>query len=166
MGLRDVDEAAPLERRLPMAPSYYKRRRRSMVRNLWVYRRLVAAAVVLVLLIANEVHGNLTGGKRLSTAEAVRLINDRDPLIVDVRPLSDFKRGHLLNAFHAPLTKFDDYVGQLARDKARPVLVYCALGASSSAAVEKLRKQGFAEVYPLRGGVNAWAAANLPLTTK
>ena len=30
---------------------YYKRRRRSMVRNLWVYRRLVALAVVLGLML-------------------------------------------------------------------------------------------------------------------
>ena len=36
----------------------------------------LALGVVLVLLIANEVHGNLSGGKRLSPLEAVRFIND------------------------------------------------------------------------------------------
>jgi len=127
---------------------------------------LIALLVVLALLIANEIHGNLTGGKRLSAAEAVRLINDRDPLIVDVRPAADFKRGHLLNASHAPLAKFDDHLGQLARDKSRPMLVYCALGSSSSAAVDKLRKSGCTEVYPLEGGINAWLSANLPVTVK
>ena len=34
-----------------MASSYYKRRKRSLVRNLWVYRRLVAAAIVLGLML-------------------------------------------------------------------------------------------------------------------
>jgi uncharacterized integral membrane protein len=34
-----------------MASPYYKRRRRSLVRNLWVYRRLVALAVVVGLLL-------------------------------------------------------------------------------------------------------------------
>src|SRR3954463_13333844 len=34
-----------------MASPYYKRRRRSLVRNLWVYRRLVAVAVVLGLML-------------------------------------------------------------------------------------------------------------------
>lgn len=126
----------------------------------------VALAVAVALFVANEVHGNMTGGKRMSASEAVRLINDRDPIIVDVRPVADFKRGHLLGAFHAPAAKFDDYVGQLARDKARPVLVYCALGGSSGTVVEKLRKNGFAEVYPLRGGINAWTMANLPVTSK
>jgi rhodanese-related sulfurtransferase len=125
-----------------------------------------ALAVVVALFIANEVHGHFTGGKRLSAAEAVRMINDRDPLIVDIRPLPDFKRGHLLGAFHAPAGKFDDYLGQISKDKARPVIVYCALGSSSTAVVEKLRKAGVAEVYPLRGGINAWTMADLPVTSK
>ena len=125
-----------------------------------------AAGALIALLIANEIVGQFTGGKRLSTHDAVRLINDRDPLIVDVRPLPDYKRGHLLNAFHAPLPKFDDVLGQLAKDKARPVLVYCALGTSSSTATDKLRKAGFGEVYGLRGGINGWQMANLPVTTK
>ncbi|WP_435009748.1 lipopolysaccharide assembly protein LapA domain-containing protein [Tundrisphaera lichenicola] len=34
-----------------MASSHYKRRKRSMVRNLWVYRRLVAVAIVLGLML-------------------------------------------------------------------------------------------------------------------
>ena len=34
-----------------MSSPYYKRRRRSLIRNLWVYRRLVALAVVLGLLL-------------------------------------------------------------------------------------------------------------------
>ncbi|HEY1075316.1 MAG TPA: rhodanese-like domain-containing protein [Fontimonas sp.] len=126
----------------------------------------VALGVVIVLLIANEVHGNLTGGKRLSVAEAIRLINDKDPLVLDVRTPADFKKGHLLNARNAPLAKLDEHVGALAKDKARPVLVYCALGSSSVSAVEKLRKLGFSEAYPLRGGLNAWLTANMPVTTK
>jgi uncharacterized integral membrane protein len=34
-----------------MASPYYKRRKRSLIRNLWVYRRLVALAVVVGLLL-------------------------------------------------------------------------------------------------------------------
>lgn len=126
----------------------------------------VALGAVVLALIANEVHGNLTGGKRLGAMDAVRLINDRDPLIVDVRAVPDFKRGHLLNAINLPLVKLEEQLGQLGKDKARPVLVYCALGATSVTAVEKLRKNGFSEVYPLSGGINGWIASSLPVTAK
>jgi rhodanese-related sulfurtransferase len=122
--------------------------------------------VAVMALIANEIHGNLTGGKRLSAGEAVRLINDRDPVILDVRAAADFKRGHLLNAVNIPLAKVEEQLGQIGKDKARPVLVYCALGSSSVTAVEKLRKNGYSEAYPLSGGINGWLANNLPVTIK
>lgn len=126
----------------------------------------VALGVVLALVVANELHGSLTGGKRLNVVEAVRLINDRDPIILDVRPPADFKRGHLLNALNLPLTKLEELPGKVGKDKDKPVLVYCALGGSSVGAADRLRKSGFAEVYPLRGGLNAWLTSNLPVTTR
>lgn len=125
-----------------------------------------ALGVLIAAFVANEVHGNLTGGKRLNPQEAVRLINDRDPIILDVRPTADFKRGHLLNALNLPVTQIETQMGQVGKDKARPVLVYCALGANSMLAVDKLRKNGYTEVYPLSGGINNWQGSNLPITAK
>lgn len=34
-----------------MGPPYYRRRRRSWIRNLWIYRRIVALAIVLGLIL-------------------------------------------------------------------------------------------------------------------
>jgi rhodanese-related sulfurtransferase len=121
---------------------------------------------VLVLLIANEIHGSLTGGKRLGSQEAVRLINDREPIIVDLRSSADYKRGHLLNAISLPLARIDSDTGVLGSNKTRPVLVYCGIGSNSAVAADKLRKHGFTEVYPLRGGISDWTANNLPVTTR
>ncbi len=59
---------------------------------------MAALGATVLALIANEVHGSLTGGKKLPPAEAVRLINDRDARVVDVRPVADFKKGHLPGA--------------------------------------------------------------------
>lgn len=125
-----------------------------------------ALGVILVLIVANEVHGQLTGGKRLSIPEAVRLINDRDPLILDVRAPGDYKRGHLLNAINVPAARIDERAGELGKDKSRPVLVYCALGGSAAEVAKKLHKLGYSQAYPLRGGINGWLSANLPITSK
>lgn len=125
-----------------------------------------ALGAAILAFIANEVYGSLTGGKRVTVPEAVRLINDRDPLILDVRTPADFKRGHLLSAMSTPLAKLDEHLTRVGKDKSKPVLVYCALGNSSNTASERMTKQGYAEVYSLRGGINAWQSANLPVTTK
>lgn len=124
-----------------------------------------ATAGVLLLLIANEVHGSLTGGKKLGPQEAVRLINDRSPIVVDLRSPADFKKSHLLNAINLPLAKLEARAGEIGKDKSRPVLVYDALGGGGDAVVT-LKKLGFTEVYPLRGGINGWLSGNLPVTAR
>ena len=125
-----------------------------------------ALGVVAVLLILNEMSGLVTGEKRLSPQEAVRLINDRHALVLDVRPPADFKKGHILNALNLPQAKLGERLGELGKDTARPIVVYCALGGVAAQATHTLKKAGYTEVYPLRGGLNSWLSASLPVTTR
>jgi len=120
----------------------------------------------VALFIVNEVVGMLTAGARMTPLQAVRLINDREPVVVDVRTAADFKKGHLLNAVSLPVAKIGERADELAKDKSKPLLVYCALGGSAIEAAKSLRKAGYSEVYPLRGGLNGWISANLPITAK
>jgi len=120
----------------------------------------------LALFLANEVYGLLTAGVRLAPLQAVRLINDREAIVVDLRTAADYKKSHLLNALNLPVAKLAERAGELGKDKARPVLLYCALGGVANEAAAKLRKLGYSEVYPLRGGINGWLGSNLPVTAK
>ncbi|MCK5769804.1 rhodanese-like domain-containing protein [Algiphilus sp.] len=122
--------------------------------------------VVSALIVANELYGTLRGGRRLSPTEAVRLSNDRDARFVDVRPLADYKRGHVIGAISAPASKIAERNKELDKLQSKPLVVYCALGASAPSVVDKLRKRGFAEVYAMRGGINAWQNAGLPISNK
>jgi rhodanese-related sulfurtransferase len=125
-----------------------------------------ALGVVAVLLIVNEMSGAITGEKRLSPLEAVRLINDRAALVLDVRTVADYKRGHILNALNVPQTKLHERIGELGKDHSRPIVVYCALGGVAAQATHQIKKAGFSEVYPLKGGLNNWLGASLPVTAK
>jgi rhodanese-related sulfurtransferase len=125
-----------------------------------------ALGVASVLLILNEMSGVVTGEKRLSPLDAVRLINDRHALVVDVRAPADFKKGHILNAINVPQTKLGERLGEFGKDTARPIVLYCALGGVAAQASHTLKKAGYSEVYPIRGGLNGWLGANLPVTTR
>ena len=125
-----------------------------------------ALGLVLVLLILNELSGAITGEKRLSPTAAVRLINDRSAMVVDVRAPADFKRGHILNALNVPQPRLTERIGELGKDTARPIVVYCALGGVAAQATLQIKKAGFQEVYPLQGGLNGWMSASLPVTTR
>ena len=126
----------------------------------------VAAVVILLLLLGNELLRFLRGERRLSPVDAVRVINSEDALVVDVRSVADFKKGHILNARNIPLARLADHEKELSKNKERPILCYCALGSTAPQACERLRKMGFNTVYSLKGGLNAWEGASLPVTTR
>lgn len=87
-------------------------------------------------------------------------------VIVDVRTPDEFSKGHLPNALNIDW-KGADFDGQTAKlDKSTPVFVYCMSGSRSASAADKMRTDGFKEVYELNGGIMKWREANLPETTE
>ena len=103
------------------------------------------------------------GGASLGTLEATRLLNQNGTLVLDVREAEEFATGHLPRARNVPLKELEGRAAEFNRHKAKAVLVTCKSGARSATAVRTLKKAGFEQVYPLKGGVAAWQAASLPL---
>jgi thioredoxin len=84
--------------------------------------------------------------------------------ILDVRTSGEFFSGHIKNALQADWNNQAEFEHRLAfLDKNKPVYVYCLAGGRSAAAADKMRKLGYSNVYELKGGTNAWRAANKPL---
>src|SRR4051812_24117060 len=101
--------------------------------------------------------------KELGTHELTRLMNDRNPVVLDVREPKEVEGAKLPNAVHIPLSELASRATELASMTARPVVAYCGRGNRNAAAGRMLGKAGFTEIYALRGGLAAWRAAGLPL---
>lgn len=123
----------------------------------------VALVVISGLLIHNLIVGDRGSVEPLGATE---MINHKDAAVIDVRPAADFATGHIVNAVNIPMNGFKNQLAALAKYKGRPIIVNCRSGAQSSLACQTLRKEGFEEVYNLKGGILAWQAANLPLSRK
>ncbi len=102
-------------------------------------------------------------GARVNPAEATLLINREDAHVVDVREPDEFAAGHLPEARNIPSGKLADRIGELEKYKDKPLIVCCASGMRSAKACSELKKQGFARLYNLAGGVDSWAQAGLPI---
>ena len=109
------------------------------------------------------VQRRLSSAKELGTHELTRLINDRNPVVLDVRETKELDGGKLPNAVHIPLSQLASRGGELSSLTARPVVAYCARGTRMATTARALGKLGFKEVYGLRGGIAAWRAAGLPV---
>ena len=102
-------------------------------------------------------------GAEVGPSDAVMLINRKDAVVLDVRDDGEYAGGHINNARHVPEKQLVDRMKELEKYKAKPLIVSCATGRRSAAVADGLRKQGFADVVSLRGGINAWLQAGMPL---
>jgi rhodanese-related sulfurtransferase len=123
-----------------------------------------AFAVVLAALIATESARMRRRWKELDTAEAILLINRRDPLILDVSNSTDYAKGHILNAEHMPPSRIESGNQRLVKSKSHPVLLYCKNGQVSPQMAKRLVQLGFEDVNVLRGGLAQWSADQQPVT--
>ena len=129
---------------------------------------LVSAWFMLfIALVVTSIRLMLSEVKVISQQEAVQLINKQKAMVFDVRSQSAFKKGHVVNAIQVNLTDIkNQQVTQLNQYKSCPVITVCDLGQQSEQAADLLVKQGFQQVFNLKGGMNEWVAQHLPVIQK
>ena len=125
-----------------------------------------ALFVVLALLIKAEFEHQTGKANLVSPVNAIRIMNNENALVLDVRTEAEYNKGHIKSARNIPLAKLQSRLAELDKHKDQPVLAYCNSGAMSGKACRLLQKSGFSKVHNIGGGVHGWQDANLPLTSK
>lgn len=125
-----------------------------------------AVLVVLVALAVTEAMRHLKGQRPITTAEAVQLMNTKDAVVVDTRSAGDYDKGHILNARHVPMAGIEGRAKEISKTMDKAIICYCGTGTVAPQAATKLRKLGYTDVHALKGGINAWQADGLPVTSK
>jgi rhodanese-related sulfurtransferase len=128
--------------------------------NPWLVSGLFASALALIF---NELRLKSRDVGSLSTAMAIRLIND-GAMVVDVRDADKFSEGHLGTARNVQEKVLLESPDQVIK-KNKQALLVCDTGARSSECVAKLRKQGLDNVFSLKGGLATWQKDNLPIVS-
>lgn len=129
------------------------------------HQLLSLALVGLTLaLIFTEIARLFRGFKGLRPAELTALVNRDNALVVDLRPMADFEKGHIPGSKNVQMSQFDPESKQLNAAKALPVVLVCKTGQTASGAASRLKKAGFERVYVLDGGIAGWQQADLPLS--
>ena len=110
-----------------------------------------------------EVARLFRGFKSLRPGELAPLVNQENALVVDLRPIADFDKGHIAGSKNVTMSQFDPESKQLNAAKGLPVVLVCKTGQTATGAAARLKKAGFERVYVLDGGITAWQDAQLPL---
>ena len=85
------------------------------------------------------------------------------PLILDVRPDTNWIDGHIEGAKWIPLAQLDDRIDEIESYRETPVLVYSHAGQNSLDAASVLQSNRFTQIMVLDGGLAAWVSSGLPI---
>ncbi|HNU92368.1 MAG TPA: rhodanese-like domain-containing protein [Spirochaetota bacterium] len=100
----------------------------------------------------------------LSPERAAAMIESGGVIVVDIRDPKKFADGHIegaINAEYHPKTFARD-TEQI--DKNAAIILYCSMGLKTKKAVRELERRGFARVYAMEGGIEAWRNAGFPVS--
>ncbi len=127
---------------------------------------LLVSALLLsfFFLMYTELQRKAHGMSTVEPQAAVKLINS-DAVVIDLRSAEAFARGHIVNAKNVPFEDLSANKDKITKYAKKPIIAVCDAGMTSAKVVDSLRKSGLENVYGLKGGINAWTQANLPLVT-
>ena len=91
------------------------------------------------------------------------MMNHEKAIVLDLRPENEFADGHIINAINTPAEKLSEQSEDLDKYKKRPLILTCKHGSDSVRAARILKLKQFEKIYCLKGGLQAWTSANLPL---
>lgn len=78
----------------------------------------------------------------------------RKAQLIDVREPNEFDAGHILGARNIPLSQLKMRLVEIRKDK--PVYLYAQTESGSGRAAMLLHKNGYTDLYQLKGGFKMW----------
>ncbi|WP_110930349.1 rhodanese-like domain-containing protein [Paenibacillus bouchesdurhonensis] len=81
-------------------------------------------------------------------------LQNSDQVLIDVREIGEYKRGHIPGAKNIPLSQLQGRLSEIPQDK--DLLLYCQSGMRSKNAARILSKNGYGKLAHLTGGISAW----------
>lgn len=129
----------------------------SLLSTIWLF--------IVLMIIVMTIRIQMSPIKQLSTQQMTFLVNRESGVVVDSRSEKDFKAGHIVDALHLGNDKVskNDF-SSLEKHKDNPIIIVCSAGMSAGKVASQLTKAGFTRVSLLKGGMNAWLSAGLPVT--
>jgi rhodanese-related sulfurtransferase len=120
------------------------------------------ALLIAILVIVNELRERLQAFAAVSATQAVQMMN-QGALVLDVRGREIYETGHIGEARNISAADLASQAESLKKWRDKNVIIYCDSGISAGGAVRELSKLGFAKVFNLAGGLDAWRKENLPV---
>ena len=103
---------------------------------------------------------------QVDPAGAQQQIENAKPFILDVREAAEMAKGRIAGSMNIPIRDLPKMIAKLPDSKTAPILVYCQVGYRGGIGMTVLRMWGYTNVRNVRGGLDGWEKAGLPVVEK
>lgn len=120
---------------------------------------VIALLLILPVLVFCRDSGYVT----ITPVESYSMLEEGDPLLLDVRTRGEYAAQHVPGSLLIPLNELSSRLEEIADHKGRDVLVICRSGNRSRAASQILVDAGFTSVYNIDRGIIGWVQEGFPV---
>ena len=103
---------------------------------------------------------------QIDAAAAQQQIENAKPFVLDVRETAEMAKGKIAGSLNIPIRDLPKMIAKLPESKSAPILTYCQVGYRGGMSVTVLRMWGYTNVRTIKGGLDAWEKAGLPVVGK
>lgn len=122
--------------------------------SIWWIINGILAVILLAFLFADLRVRFLVRRSATSLTQEEFQAGMRKAQVIDVRERDEFNAKHILGARSFPYMMLKDSLGSLRKDQ--PIYIYDQNKAASARAANLLRKNGYTNLYILKGGLDGW----------
>lgn len=122
--------------------------------------------IIAILIVLEEATTQRQKGPQLTSSGVTHAINRDNALVIDLREPALFREGHIVGSKNFPLSEFDRQEEKLKSHIDRHIILVDAMGLKTGPIALRLKKAGFLKIASLKGGIDAWKMANMPVTKK
>lgn len=117
-------------------------------------RSLLLLGIVSFILSMLTGCGSADPAVDVSVDEALRMWQNKEAILIDVRTPAEYRDGHIPGVANIPLDELEKRVGEVPKDK--KVVLICRTGNRSAQGTKLLRSKGFSNVYNSTSGMTSW----------
>jgi rhodanese-related sulfurtransferase len=128
---------------------------------------LLSAAFIIVLAITAAVEWRdkeQNTSHHIDTQSTINMMNRNQATVIDLREASAYKQGHIIGAKNIPLNELNADNKELKKISSEKIILVNEQGIIKATTKQEIKKINFKEVNILKGGMQAWKTADLPLS--
>ena len=103
---------------------------------------------------------------QIAPEAAQQQIENAKPFVLDVREAAEMAKGRIAGSTNIPIRDLPKMIAKLPDNKTAPILVYCQVGYRGGIGMTILRMWGYTNVRNIRGGLDGWENAKMPVVDK